>query len=76
MNCYLLLDLKDAFHSLRLTEKLQNIIVELSLTFDSASYLYQRMPMGLNISPCNLAILYKCDFGLFAKQETLQSNYG
>ena len=37
------LDLKDAFHSLRLTES--------SKKFCGPSYLYQRMPMGLNISP-------------------------
>ena len=44
------LDLKNAFHSLRLTEnskKYSGIIPY----FDSASYLYQRMPMELNISP-------------------------
>ena len=44
------LDLKDAFHSIRLREnskKYSGIIPY----FGSASYLYQRMPMGLNISP-------------------------
>ena len=41
------LDLKDAFHSLRLSEKYCGILPY----FGSASYLYQRMPMGLNISP-------------------------
>ena len=35
-----MLDLKDAFHSLRILSY-----------FGSASYLYQRMPVGLNISP-------------------------
>ena len=44
------LDLKDAFHSLRLTEKLKKYCGILPY-FGSASYLYQRMPMGLNISP-------------------------
>ena len=38
------LDLKDAFNSLRLTESSKKY-------FGSTSYLYQRMPMGLNISP-------------------------
>ena len=44
------LDLKDAFHSLRLLEKSQKYCGILSY-FGSASYLYQRMSMGLNISP-------------------------
>ena len=41
------LDLKDAFHSLRLTE-IQEILHNLPY-FGSASYLYQRMPVELNI---------------------------
>ena len=44
------LDLKDAFHSLRLLEKLQEYCGILPY-FGSASYLYQRMSMRLNISP-------------------------
>ena len=44
------LDLKDAFHSLRLSEKSMKYCGILPY-FGSASYLYQRMPMGLNISP-------------------------
>ena len=43
-------DLKDAFHSLQLSEKSQKYCGML-LYFGSASYLYQRMPMGLNVSP-------------------------
>ena len=46
----LLLDLKDAFHSLRLLEEAKKYCSILSY-FKSASYIYQRMPMGLNISP-------------------------
>ena len=45
-----LLDLKDAFHSLRLTENSKKYCGILPY-FGSASYLYQRLPMGLNISP-------------------------
>ena len=44
------LDLEDAFHSFRLSEsskKYHGIL----LYFGIASYLYQRMPMGLNVSP-------------------------
>ena len=44
------LDLKDAFHSLRLSEKSKKYYGILPY-FGSASYLYQRMPMGLNVSP-------------------------
>ena len=44
------LDLKDAFHSLHLSEKSQKYCGILPY-FGSASYLYQRMPMGLNVSP-------------------------
>ena len=46
----LVLDLKDAFHSLRLSEKSQKYCGILPY-FGSASYLYQRMPMGFNVSP-------------------------
>ena len=44
------LDLRDAFHSLRLTESFRKYCGILPY-FGSASYLYQKMPMGLNISP-------------------------
>ena len=44
------LDLKDAFHSLRLSEDSKKYCGIL-LYFGSSSYLYQRMPVGLNISP-------------------------
>ena len=44
------LDLKDAFHSLQLSEKSQKYCGILPY-FGSASYLYQKMPMGLNVSP-------------------------
>ena len=43
------LDLKDAFHSLQLSEKSQKYCGILPY-FGSASYLYQRMLMGLNVS--------------------------
>ena len=44
------LDLIDAFHSLWLSEKSQKYCGIL-LYFGSTSYLYQRIPMGLNICP-------------------------
>ena len=46
----LVLDLKDAFHSFRLSENSEKYCGILPY-FASASYLYQRMPMGLNVSP-------------------------
>ena len=44
------LDFKDAFHSLQLSEDSKRYCGIL-LYFGSASYIYQRMPTGLNISP-------------------------
>ena len=44
------LDLKDACHSLRLSQKSKKYCGILPY-FDSASYLYQTMPMGLSVSP-------------------------
>ena len=51
-NCEVLsvLDLKDVLHSLRLSENSKKYCGILPY-FGSTSYLYQRMPMGLNISP-------------------------
>ena len=46
----LVLDLKDAFRSLRLSEQAKKFCGILPY-FRSALYIYQRMPMGLNISP-------------------------
>ena len=45
-----MLDLKATFHSLGLSENSERYC-GISLYFGSTSYLYQRMPMGLNISP-------------------------
>ena len=44
------LDLKDSFHSLRMSKHSKKYCRILPY-FGSASYLYHRMPMGLNISP-------------------------
>ena len=44
-------DLKDAFHSLRLTEKAKDFCGILPY-FGSPHYRYEVMPMGLSISPC------------------------
>ena len=50
------LDLKDAFHSLRLMENSKKFCGILPY-FGSPSYLYQRIPMGLNIS----LPIWQCD---------------
>ena len=47
---FTVLDLKNVFHSLRLTASSKKYCGILPY-FGNASYLYQRMPMGLNISP-------------------------
>ena len=44
-----MLDLKDTFHLLRLSEDSKKYCGILPY-FGSASYMYQRMPMGVNIS--------------------------
>ena len=51
-NCEVMsvLDLKDAFHSLQLMENSKKFCGILPY-FGCSSYLYQRMPMGVNISP-------------------------
>ena len=46
----LVLDLKDAFHSLQLSEDSKRYC-GIFPYFGNASYLYQRIPMGLSISP-------------------------
>ena len=66
----LVLDLKDAFHSLRLLEEAKKYCSILPY-FGNVSYIYQRMPMGLNISILNLAIIYKCNFRTFRKQKNI-----
>ena len=64
------LDLKEAFHPLRLSKHSKKYCGILPY-FGSASYLYQRMPMGLNIPLINMAILYKSNFRLFTEQKVL-----
>ena len=49
-NVLSVLHLKDAFHSLRLSGNSKRYYWILPY-FGSASYLYQRMPTGFNISP-------------------------
>ena len=63
------LDLKDGFHSLQLTENAKKFCGILPY-FGSPSYLYQRISediRGIEYLPPNLAILYKCNIKLLAK---------
>ena len=69
------LDLEDAFNSLRLLENSKRYC-GISPYFGSTSYLYQRMPMGIKYLTLNLAIIYKCYIRLFTEQKILWSNYG
>ena len=57
------LDLKDAFHSLRLTENSKKYYRILPY-FGSASYL---VTYGFEHFPSNLAVLYQCNFRLLTK---------
>ena len=62
--------LKDAFHSLRLSEHSKKYCSILPY-FGSTSYLYQRMPMGLNISPSIWQSYINAILELSSKQEIL-----
>ena len=64
------LDLKDAFHSLRLLGNSKRYC-EILPYFVSASYLYQRLPMGLDISPSIWQSYIKCYIRLFTEQKIL-----
>ena len=64
------LDLKDAFHSLRLTESSKKYCGILSY-FGSISYLYQRMQMDTKHFPCRMAIIHKYHLELLIQQKVL-----
>ena len=64
------LDLKDAFHSLRLSENSRKSCGILPY-FGSSTYLYQRMPMGLNISPSIWQSYINANSRLSSKQKVL-----
>ena len=71
----LVLDLKDAFHSLRLSENLKRYCGKLPY-FGSTSYLYQRMPMGLNISPSIWQSYINASLDCLQNRKYFQSNHG
>ena len=71
----LVLDLKDAFHLLRLLEEAIKYCGILPY-FGSGSYIYQRMPMGLNISPSIWQSYLNTIFDCLETKKTLQSKHG
>ena len=64
------LDLKDPFHSHRLSENSKKVLWIYSILWQCLIYVSEDT-YGSTHLPCNLAILYKFNFGLFAKQKIL-----
>ena len=60
------LDLKDAFHSLRLTENSKEILWHTSLLWKPFLFV-SKDAYGIEYLPSYLAVLYKCDIKLFTK---------
>ena len=58
------LDLKDAFHSLRLLEEAKKILLYFTLFQECIIYL-SKDAYGTKHIPLNLAVIYKCNFRLF-----------
>ena len=71
----LVLDLKDVFQSLRLSENSKKYCGILPY-FGSSSYLYQRMPLGLKISPSMWQLYINVILNYVSKARILQSDYG
>ena len=70
-----LCDLKDAFHSLRLTEKAKDFCGILPY-FGSPHYKYEVMPMGLSISPCKWIGIHRICNGKHVPQAQLHCYHG
>ena len=71
----LVLDLKDTFHSLRLSDQAKKFC-SIFPYFGSTSYIYQRMPMGLNISPSIWQSYINAILDCLEMKKTLWSNNG
>ena len=69
------LDLKDAFHSLRLSANSKKILWNSPILWQYLLFVSEDA-YGSKHFPCKLAILYQCNHGLFAKQKILQDNNG
>ena len=68
------LDLKDAFHSLQLSENSERYCGILPY-FGGASFI-SKSACGIEHHSFNLAIKNKCNLKVLTKQKALQSNYG
>ena len=64
------LDLKDAFHSLRLTENSKKYC-GIQPYFGSASYFISENAYGFEHFPCILAIIHQCDSRLLTEWKVL-----
>ena len=60
------LDLKYAFHSLRLTKIFQKVLCNSSISWKFLLFT-SKDAYGFKHFPCNLAVLHQCNFRLFAK---------
>ena len=65
-----MLDLKDAFHSLRLSENSKKYCGILPY-FSSPSYLYQRNVYGIEHLTIHMEVIHECNFRLSPKQKVL-----
>ena len=62
----LVLDLKDAFHSLRLLEEAKKLLWYITIFWKCILYI-PKNAHGIKYLPLNLAIIYKCNIKMFRK---------
>ena len=69
------LDLKDAIHSLRLSENSKKLLWNTPIFWQLILFVPENAN-GIKYFTIHMAVLYKCYFRLSAKQKVLQSNHG
>ena len=69
------LDLKDAIHSLRLSENSKKLLWNTPIFWQLILFVPENAN-GIKYFTILMAVLYKCYFRLSAKQKVLQSNHG
>ena len=69
------LDLKDAIHSLRLSENSKKLLWNTPIFWQLILFVPENAN-GIKYFTIPMAVLYKCYFRLSAKQKVLQSNHG
>ena len=69
------LDLKDAIHSLRLSENSKKLLWNTPIFWQLILFVPENAN-GIKYFSIHMAVLYKCYFRLSAKQKVLQSNHG